>query len=129
MFTVSHLAVFTLRSWLGLPFRLFLPSIIDSLLLLFSYSIMSNSATPWTVANQAPLSMVFSRQNIGVGCRFLLQGIFPTQESSLGGVWSVHGVTKSQTKLSNWVCIIHHDNRPKIKRPHWWYQQMEKSSR
>ena len=27
-----------------------------------SYSVMSDSATPWTVASQAPLSMEFSRQ-------------------------------------------------------------------
>ena len=45
---------------------------------------MSNSfATPWIVAHQAPLSMGFSRQNTGVVCHFLLQGIFPTQGSSL----------------------------------------------
>ena len=39
-------------------------------------------ATPWTVAHQVPLSREFSRQEYfqtGVGCRFLLQGIFPTQ--------------------------------------------------
>ena len=42
-------------------------------------------ATPWTVAYQASRSMEFSRQEYwGVGCHFLLQGIFPTQESNLG---------------------------------------------
>ena len=41
-------------------------------------------ATPWTVAYQVPPSMGFSRQNTGVGCRFLLQGIFPTQGLNLG---------------------------------------------
>ena len=43
-------------------------------------------ATPWTVACQSPLSMGFSRQlhSTGVGCHFLLQGIFPPQKSSLG---------------------------------------------
>ena len=58
-------------------------------------------ATPCTVARQAPLSMGFSRQeyncvkfknkiklkkkkNTGVDSHFLLQGIFPTQESSQG---------------------------------------------
>ena len=42
------------------------------------------SATPWTVARQAPLSMEFSRQEIlEWGCHFLLQGIFPTQGSNL----------------------------------------------
>ena len=34
--------------------------------------------TPWTVACQAPLSMGFPRQDSGVGCHFLLQGIFQT---------------------------------------------------
>ena len=51
-------------------------------------------ATPWTNSHQAPLSMEFSRQEYwsglpfptpedlhnGVGCRFLLQEIFPNQE-------------------------------------------------
>ena len=40
-------------------------------------------ATPWTGAHQASLSMGFSR-NTGVGCHFLLQGIFPTQGSNPG---------------------------------------------
>ena len=52
-------------------------------------------ATPWTVAHQDPLSMGFSRQdywsgvplpslkNTGVGCYFLLLGIFPMQGSNL----------------------------------------------
>ena len=35
--------------------------------------------TPWTIACQAPLSMDFPGKNAGVGCHFLLQGIFPTQ--------------------------------------------------
>ena len=37
-------------------------------------------ATPWTVAQQAPPSMGFSRQEYWNGLPFLLQGIFPTQE-------------------------------------------------
>ena len=37
---------------------------------------------PWMVARQAPLSMGFSRQEYQVGYNFLLQGIFPTQESN-----------------------------------------------
>ena len=46
---------------------------------------MSNSsATPWTVACQAPQSMGFPGKNTGVGCHFLLQGIFLTQGSNLG---------------------------------------------
>ena len=39
---------------------------------------------PWIVACQAPLSMGFSGENTGVGCHFLLQRIFPTQESNPG---------------------------------------------
>ena len=38
--------------------------------------------TPWTVAHLAPLSMGFSGKNTGMGCHFLLQGIFPTQGSN-----------------------------------------------
>ena len=40
---------------------------------------MSDSATSWMIAHQAPLSMGFSRQDTGVGCCALLQGILPTQ--------------------------------------------------
>ena len=72
-------------------------------------SVMSDSATPWTVAHQAPLSMGFSRQkywsglpfpspqadslsdepqgkprNTGVDNLSLLLGIFLTQESNWG---------------------------------------------
>ena len=40
---------------------------------------VSNSATPWTRVHQAPLSVNSPVKNIGVGCHFLPQGIFPTQ--------------------------------------------------
>ena len=43
-----------------------------------SRSVVSDSATPWTLARQAPLSMGFSRQEYGVGCHFLLQGSNPS---------------------------------------------------
>ena len=47
--------------WIGL----FIP------LLFFSFSVVSNSsATPWTVACQAPLSMEFSRQEYWSGLPF-----------------------------------------------------------
>ena len=39
-------------------------------------------ASPWTAACQAPLSWDFPAKNTGVGCHFLLQGIFLTQESN-----------------------------------------------
>ena len=38
--------------------------------------------TPWTVAHQAPLSMGFSRQEYGVGCCAVLQGMSLTQGSN-----------------------------------------------
>ena len=36
-------------------------------------------ATPWAVAYHAPPSMGFPRQETGVGCHFLLQGVFVPQ--------------------------------------------------
>ena len=43
---------------------------------------MSNSATPWTAARQAPLSLEFPGKGTGVGCHFLLQVILLTQGSN-----------------------------------------------
>ena len=39
-------------------------------------------ATPWTVATMLLCPWNFPGKNAGVGCHFLLQGIFPTQESN-----------------------------------------------
>ena len=36
-------------------------------------------ATPWTVAYHAPPPWDFPGKSTGVGCHFLLQGIFPPQ--------------------------------------------------
>ena len=44
-----------------------------------SHSAQCVHAMLWTVARQAPLSMGFPDKNTGVGCHFLLQGLFPTQ--------------------------------------------------
>ena len=44
-----------------------------------SYSVLSNSATLWTLVPQAPLSMEFYRLGYWSRCHFLLQGLFPTQ--------------------------------------------------
>ena len=49
-------------------------------------SVVSDSAIPWTIACQAPLSMEFSRQNTGVGYHSLLQGNFLTQGSNPGSL-------------------------------------------
>ena len=45
-----------------------------------AHSVMSNSATPWTVACQAPLSMEFSRQEYQSGLSFRSSGDLPDQE-------------------------------------------------
>ena len=45
-----------------------------------SHSAISDSATPRTVARQAPLSRDFPGKSTREGCHFLLQGIFLTQE-------------------------------------------------
>ena len=45
----------------------------------WSHSVMSDSATPWTIAHQTSPSMEFSGMSTGVGCHLLLQGIIPTQ--------------------------------------------------
>ena len=67
--------------------------------------VMSDSATPWTIAHQTPLSMGFSRQEhwsekkktTGVGCHSLLQGIFPTQELN---PCLLHLLTSSSSSLT-----------------------------
>ena len=41
-------------------------------------SVVSNSATPWTVAHCTSLSMEFSHENPGVGCHFLLYCSYKT---------------------------------------------------
>ena len=47
------------------------------------HAVMSNSAILWIVSCHAPLSMGFPGKNTGVGCHFLLQGIFLTQGLNL----------------------------------------------
>ena len=42
-----------------------------------SHSVVSNSATPWTIALQAPLSMKFSRQEYRSGLPFPSPGDLP----------------------------------------------------
>ena len=61
--------------------------------------VMFNSATPWTVARQAPVSMKFSRQEYWSGLLCLPPSVFPTQGlnpvSCIGGrfltVWATSG--------------------------------------
>ena len=44
----------------------------------------TTSVTPWTVPTRLLCPQHFPGKNTGVGCRFLLQGIFPTQGLNLG---------------------------------------------
>ena len=58
-----------------------------------SLSCVQLFAAPWTMTHQSPLSMEFSRQeygNNGVGCHFLLQGIFLTQGSNSYLLYLLH---------------------------------------
>jgi len=45
-------------------------------------AVSDSFATPWPAAHQAPLSMDCPGKNTGLGCHFLLQGIFPLQETN-----------------------------------------------
>ena len=65
---------------------------------------MLSHVTPWTVACQAPLSMEFSGNSVGVGSHSLLQGIFPIQGSTSVTLWTVvHGI--SLARIVEWVAI------------------------
>ena len=55
---------------------------------------MFDSATLWTVACQAVLRD-YSGKNTGVGCHFLLQGIFPIQGLNLHLLCLLHGQVDS----------------------------------
>ena len=48
-------------------------------------AVLITLATLWAAAHQSPLSTDFPVKKNGVGGHFLLQGIFPTQESALPG--------------------------------------------
>ena len=74
---------------------------------------VSDFVTPWTVARQAPLSMGFPRQEYGVGCHALFQGIFLTQGSNPRLLRLLHcrGIlccwaTEAQTKIR--LSATHH---------------------
>ena len=57
---------------------------------------MSDSATPWTAAQQASLPMELPSQKTGVGWHFLFQGIFPTQGLNPGLLhWQVDSLPLS----------------------------------
>ena len=61
-------------------------------------------AIPWTVAQQSPLSIGLSSKNSGVGCHFLLQGIFPTQGSNLNLLnWQADSLSLSHQVLIEYL--------------------------
>ena len=49
---------------------------------MLSGSFVYDSTTLWTVAHQATCPWDSPDKNTGVGCHFLLQGIFPTRGSN-----------------------------------------------
>ena len=56
---------------------------------------------PWTVACQSPLSMGFPSKNTGMGCYFLLQGIFLTQGLNLNLLhWQANSLPLSHIYIS-----------------------------
>ena len=67
--------------------------------------------TPWTVAPQAPLFGEFCRQDSGVGCHFLLQGIFLIQGSNLHLPCLLHWQADSLL-LSHLVSPLCYDQPP-----------------
>ena len=71
--------------------------------------LVTNSCTtlviPWTVACQASLSWDSPGKNTGVGCHFLLQGIFLTQESNLGLLHCKQIVYQLSYEGSIYMCV------------------------
>ena len=62
--------------------------------------------TPWTVALQSPVRGILQARILdGVGCRFLFQRIFPTQESNPGLLCCRHSLHLSHKgiPLSRWL--------------------------
>ena len=69
------------------------------------YSVMSALCDPWTVAHQASLYKDSPDKSIGVGCHFLLQGIFLTQGSNSHLLCLLHWQADSSLHhLKPWNC-------------------------
>ena len=72
---------------------------------------VSNTATPWTVAHQAPLPMEFSRQDyLRVGNHCLLQGIFLIQGLNIGLLYCrqilYHLPPRKAQEVTNTVLLV-----------------------
>ena len=79
-----------IQRWTGRPKSAVLKHLLErqfgldcSGLLLFSRRVASDSATPWTLAHQAPLPMGYSRQEYWSGLPCPPPGVFPTLGSNL----------------------------------------------
>ena len=71
-------------------------------LIVLSCSIVSQSATLWTVARQAPLCpWDFPGKSTGVGCNFLLQGIFPRDCTYVSCIGVYLYILESHLVMSN----------------------------
>ena len=82
--------------------------------LCFSHSVVPNSATPWTVAHQAPLSTGFSRQEYWNGLPFPSPGNLPDlgiKPMSLvspelsGRLFTIWANREAPYNLKNWLKI------------------------
>ena len=72
-----------------------MPAFLPQCLCMCVCSVVSDSATPWTVARQAPLPWDSPGKNTGVGHHTLLQGTFLTQGSNLHLLRLLHGQADS----------------------------------
>ena len=74
-------------------------------------------AAPLTVAHQTLLSMDFPGKNTGVGCCFLLQGIFPTQGSNPGVLncrWILYSLSyQGSPRILEWVAYPFSSRSPR----------------
>ena len=81
--------------------------------------------TPWTAARQVPLSWGFSGENPGVGCNFLLQGIFPTKGLNPCLLYLLHcrWILYLLSHLDHMaiLCLLFFFEEPTYSFPQWLY--------
>ena len=61
--------------------------------------------TPWMQPTRVLCPWDFPDKNTGVGCHFLLYGIFPTQESNLSPALQVDSLPAEPLAMPNWQVI------------------------
>ena len=83
----------------------------------WSRSVMPDSVTPWTVACTKLLHpWDFLGKSTGVGCPFLLQGIFPTQGSNPGLPHSrktLYHLSHQGSPINYWIILQTYNPRKK----------------